>query len=103
MGAITGDLCHSDLTKLSNSVSQTLTAASSAAAFCFAPWYFLKCLVRTTLSNLFSTLWKNTSASANPLGNTSQRNLLKLAMTTLQSYEFSLNLNGEWSQKCSSW
>lgn len=101
MGAITGDLCHSDFTKLSNSVNQILTAASSDASFCFATMIFL-CLVHTTLSNLFSTLWKNTSASANPSGNMSERNLLKLAMTTSQCYEFSLNLNGEWSQKCSS-
>lgn len=96
MGAITGELCHSDFTRLSNLVSQMVTSASSADAL---PTKYLLVLVHTTLSNLFFTLRKNTSVSANPLWNASKRNLLKLTMTTLQCYEFSVNLSDDiWSQ-----
>lgn len=82
MGAVTGHLCHSDFTKLSSSASQMLTAAASAAFLAWPSQYFLW-LVHTTLSNLFSTLWKNTSASANPFGNMPERNPLKIATATL--------------------
>jgi len=88
MGAITGELCHSDFTRLSNWVSKMLTAASSAAAFCSATTIFF-CAWVTPLQCFSYSLW-----------NTSERNLLKLTVTTLQRYEFSLNLNDDMDPKC---